>query len=120
VPLHLAKTTEEARRRAEPAILSYFQTISDMRLDYTDWLKRRGVELPARLRTAAGAMVSYETVCEQHAVVGDSTLAVEALRGLAQRTKASHLLVWMNIGSMPHGLVQESMEQFAAEVMPNI
>jgi hypothetical protein len=120
VPLHLAKTIEEARRRAEPAILSYFKTISDMRLDYTEWLKRRGMELPARLRTAAGAIVSYETVCEHHAVVGDSISAVRALRGLAQRTKASHLLVWMNIGSMPHALVQESMEQFAAEVMPNL
>jgi alkanesulfonate monooxygenase SsuD/methylene tetrahydromethanopterin reductase-like flavin-dependent oxidoreductase (luciferase family) len=120
VPLHLAKTIEEARRRAEPAILSYFKTISDMRLDYTDWLKRRGVELPARLRTAAGAIVSYQTVCERHAVVGDSALAVEALRNLAERTEASHLLIWMNIGSMPHALVRESMEQFAAEVMPNL
>jgi len=91
-----------------------------MRLDYTDWLNRRGVELPARLRTAAGAIVSYQTVCEHHAVVGNSVLAVEALRNLTEQTGASHLLVWMNIGSMPHALVQESMEQFAAEVMPDL
>jgi alkanesulfonate monooxygenase SsuD/methylene tetrahydromethanopterin reductase-like flavin-dependent oxidoreductase (luciferase family) len=120
VPLHLAKTTAEARSRAEAGIMSYFKTISDMRIDYTEWLNRRGVELPARLRTAAGAVVSYDTVCERHAVVGDSARAVDTLRRLAENTEASQLLVWMNIGNMPHALVRESMEQFAAEVMPKL
>jgi alkanesulfonate monooxygenase SsuD/methylene tetrahydromethanopterin reductase-like flavin-dependent oxidoreductase (luciferase family) len=120
VPMHLAKTTAAARARAEAGIMSYFKTITDLRLDYTDWLNRRGVELPSRLRTAAGAMVNYETVCERHAVVGDSTLAVERLRKLIKRTAAGHILVWMNIGSIPHALVKESMEQFAAEVMPKL
>ena len=120
VPLHLARTTAEARARAEAGIMSYFKTILDMRVDYTDWLNRRGVELPARLRTAAGAVVSYDTVCERHAVVGDSALAVQALRRLQEKTEASHFLVWMNIGSIPHARVRESMEQFAAEVMPKL
>jgi alkanesulfonate monooxygenase SsuD/methylene tetrahydromethanopterin reductase-like flavin-dependent oxidoreductase (luciferase family) len=120
VPLHLAKTTGQARRRAEAGIMSYFKTISDMRVDYTKWLNRRGVELPARLRTAAGAIVSYDTVCERHAVVGDSALVVDTLRRLVETSAASQLLVWMNIGNMPHALVIESMEQFAAEVMPKL
>jgi alkanesulfonate monooxygenase SsuD/methylene tetrahydromethanopterin reductase-like flavin-dependent oxidoreductase (luciferase family) len=120
LPLHLAKTTAEARGRAEAGIMSYFKTILDMRIDYTDWLSRRGVELPARLRTAAGAVVPYDTVCERHAVVGDSALAVQTLKRLQEKTEASHFLVWMNIGSIPHALVRESMEQFAAEVMPKL
>jgi alkanesulfonate monooxygenase SsuD/methylene tetrahydromethanopterin reductase-like flavin-dependent oxidoreductase (luciferase family) len=120
VPMHLAKTTAEARARGEAGIMSYFKIILDMRIDYTDWLTRRGAELPARLRTAAGATVSYDMVCERHAVVGDSTLAVQALRQLAEKTAAAQILVWMNIGSMPHRLVKESMEQFAAEVMPKL
>jgi len=120
VPMHLAKSTADARGRAEAGIMSYFKTILDLRLDYTDWLNRRGIELPSRLRTAAGATVSYETVCQRHAVVGDSALAVETLRHLAKKTRAAHMLVWMNIGSMPHELVKESMEQFASEVMPKL
>jgi alkanesulfonate monooxygenase SsuD/methylene tetrahydromethanopterin reductase-like flavin-dependent oxidoreductase (luciferase family) len=120
VPLHLAKTTAAARARAQAGIMSYFKTILDMRVDYTDWLNRRGVELPARLRTAAGAEVSYDTVCERHAVVGDSSLALQMLRQLREKTEASHFLAWMNIGSMPHALIKESMEQFAAEVMPKL
>ncbi|HEY6367011.1 MAG TPA: LLM class flavin-dependent oxidoreductase [Candidatus Binatia bacterium] len=118
VPMHLAKATAEARARAEEGIMSYFKIIADMRSGYIDWLTRRGVELPVRLgKSGAGLPVTYETVCGQHAVVGDSNHAITTLRDLAKTTGAAHFLVWMNIGSIPHGLVVESMRQFAAEVM---
>jgi hypothetical protein len=116
----LAATTAEAKARSEAGMMSYFKTILDLRLDYTDWLNRRGVELPARLRTAAGSMVEFDTVCEQHAVIGDANLAVEKLKLLTQPTGATHLLTWFNIGTVPHAAVKASMEQFAAEVMPKI
>ena len=120
VPMHLAKSTEEARARSEAGVMSYFKTILDLRLDYTDWLNRRGVELPPRLRTAAGTMVGFDTVCEKHAVIGDSPLAVEKLRQLASETGATNLLTWFNIGTVPHSAVKEAMEQFASEVMPKL
>lgn len=120
IPMHLAKTTLEAKSRAEAGVMSYFKTILDLRLDYTDWLNRRGVELPARLRTAAGSMVDFETVCEKHAVIGDSNRAVEMLKELTQRTGATNLLNWFNIGTVPHAAVKAAMEQFAKEVMPKL
>ncbi len=120
IPMHLAATTAEAKVRSESGVMSYFDTIRDLRLDYTDWLNRRGVELPARLRTAAGTQVAFETVCEKHAVIGDSNMAVEKLKGLAQRTGATQLITWFNIGTVPHAAVKASMEQFAAEVMPKL
>jgi alkanesulfonate monooxygenase SsuD/methylene tetrahydromethanopterin reductase-like flavin-dependent oxidoreductase (luciferase family) len=119
-PMHLAKTTGEAKARSEAGVMSYFKTILDMRVDYTDWLNRRGVELPARLRTAAGAMVGFETVCEKHAVIGDSQFAIEKIKELAIKTGATQLLTWFNIGTVEHAAVKESMQQFAAEVMPKI
>lgn len=119
VPMHVAKTTPEARRRAEEGVMSYFKIIADMRANYINWLTRRGEELPARLRrSGAGLPVTYETVCSQHAVIGDSEFARESLEELAKTTGASHFLVWMNIGNVPHSLVMESMRQFAGEVMP--
>jgi alkanesulfonate monooxygenase SsuD/methylene tetrahydromethanopterin reductase-like flavin-dependent oxidoreductase (luciferase family) len=118
VPVHLASTTAAARARCESGIMSYFKTIADMRSDYTDWLVRRGEELPARLRSAAGQPVNFVTVCSQHAVVGDSAMAVAALKELANDTGASHFLAWFNIGSVPHALIIESMQQFASEVLP--
>jgi alkanesulfonate monooxygenase SsuD/methylene tetrahydromethanopterin reductase-like flavin-dependent oxidoreductase (luciferase family) len=118
VPMHLAKTSAEAKTRAEDGIMSYFKIIADMRSGYIDWLTRRGMEMPARLgKSGAGLPVTYETVCGQHAVVGDSEHAITALQELARRTDAAHFLVWMNIGSVSHALVAESMRQFAAEVM---
>ena len=121
VPMHLAKTTAEAKARAEAGIMSYFTTIADMRRDYINWLTRRGTELPARLgRSGAGLPVTYETVCAQHAVVGDSSFAVEKLRELLDKTGATHFLTWHNIGSVPHPIVKESMEQFAREVTPQL
>jgi len=120
IPMHLAKTTAEARTRSEAGVMSYFKTILDLRLDYTEWLNRRGVELPARLRTAAGAIVGFETVCEKHAVIGDSSMAVEKLKELTQRTGATNVLTWFNIGTVPHAAVKASMEQFASEVMPKL
>lgn len=120
IPMHLAKTTEEARARSEAGVMSYFKTILDLRLDYTDWLNRRGVELPPRLRTAAGAMVDFDTVCEKHAVIGDSETAVEKLKHLAQATGATNLLTWFNIGTVSHAAVKAAMEQFVAEVMPKL
>jgi alkanesulfonate monooxygenase SsuD/methylene tetrahydromethanopterin reductase-like flavin-dependent oxidoreductase (luciferase family) len=119
-PMHVARSTAEAKARAEQGVMSYFKTILDMRLDYTEWLTRRGVELPARLRTAAGAMVSFDTVCEKHAVIGDSASVIAKINDLRRKTGATHLLAWFNIGTVPHAQVEESMQQFAEEVMPNL
>jgi alkanesulfonate monooxygenase SsuD/methylene tetrahydromethanopterin reductase-like flavin-dependent oxidoreductase (luciferase family) len=120
LPMHLAATTAEAKTRSEAGIMSYFKTITDMRVDYSAWLTRRGVELPARLRTAAGAQVAFETVCEKHAVIGDSGVAVDKIKNLTHQTGATNLLTWFNIGTVPHAAVKESMQQFAAEVMPRL
>lgn len=120
VPVHLASTTAAARARSESGIMSYFKTIADMRSDYADWLMRRGEKLPARLKSAAGQPVNFATVCAQHAVVGDSAMAVAALKALAKNTGATHFLAWFNIGGVPHPLIVEAMQQFASEVVPKI
>jgi hypothetical protein len=65
-------------------------------------------------------MVGFDTVCEKHAVIGDSNLAVEKLKELTQRTGATNLLTWFNIGTVPHAAVKAAMEQFASEVMPKL
>ena len=121
VPMHLAKTIEEARQRAADGIMSYYTIIGEVRSSYIDWLTRRGSPLPARLlKTATGEGLTFERVCAEHAVVGDSDMAVAGLQLLADKTRAGHILAWMNIGSTPHKFVLESMEQLAREVMPRI
>jgi len=119
-PVHVAATTGDAKARCESGIMSYFKTIADMRSDYTDWLVRRGEELPARLRTAAGQPVTFTTVCSQHAIVGNSEAAIAAFQRLASDTGANHFLTWFNIGTVPHHSIVESMQQFASEIMPQL
>jgi alkanesulfonate monooxygenase SsuD/methylene tetrahydromethanopterin reductase-like flavin-dependent oxidoreductase (luciferase family) len=120
VPMHLAPSIAQARSRSQDGIMSYFKTIADMRSDYVDWLTRRGDELPVRLRTTSGASVSFDDICARHAVIADSESALQTLKGLTVDTGATNLLTWFNIGNVPHALVQESMQQFAAEVMPHL
>jgi alkanesulfonate monooxygenase SsuD/methylene tetrahydromethanopterin reductase-like flavin-dependent oxidoreductase (luciferase family) len=118
VPMHLAPRARAAEERARDGIMSYYRTIAEMRSSYIDWLTARGEPLPPRLLKTATGDLTFERVCAEHAVVGDSEFARARLRQLAAETRAAHVLVWMNIGSVPHRLVLESMEQFAREVMP--
>lgn len=120
VPMHLAPSIAQARSRSQDGIMSYFKTIAEMRDDYVDWLTRRGDELPVRLRTASGASASFDDICARHAVIADSASALQRLKALANDTGATNLLAWFNIGNVSHTLVQESMQQFAAEVMPHL
>jgi hypothetical protein len=45
---------------------------------------------------------------------------VEKIKDLKEKTGASAILTWFNIGTVPHAAVKESMQQFAAEVMPRL
>lgn len=121
VPMHLAETIGEAQNRAQNGIMSYYKTIGEMRTNYIQWLGRRGIDLPSRLaKTSMGEGLTFERVCAEHAVVGDSYAAIAALQRLADETGATHILAWMNIGSASHRFVLESMKQFAREVMPEL
>ncbi len=121
IPMHVAESVREAQKRAESGIMSYYQTIGDMRRDYLEWIGEKGFAMPGRLgKTASGEGLTFEKVSAEHAVVGDSDAAAAALQQLADETGASHMLAWMNIGSVPHKFVRESMERFAREVMPRI
>ncbi|MEK7782979.1 MAG: LLM class flavin-dependent oxidoreductase [Candidatus Binatota bacterium] len=121
IPMHLAETTGKARDRAQDGIMSYYRTIADMRSDYIQWLNGQGIDLPGRLgKTATGEGLTFERVCSEHAVVGDSDTALAALKQLINETGATHILAWMNMGSARHDLVLESMKQFARDLMPRL
>lgn len=121
IPMHLAETTGKARDRAQDGIMSYYRTIADMRSDYIQWLNGQGIDLPSRLgKTATGEGLTFERVCSEHAVVGDSDTALAALKQLINETGATHILAWMNMGSARHDLVLESMKQFARDLMPRL
>ncbi|MGH7769746.1 MAG: hypothetical protein ACREQP_20045, partial [Candidatus Binatia bacterium] len=118
VPMHLAGNVKEAEGRAREGIMGYYRTIGEMRKSYIDWLNGRGAPLPPRLLKTATGDLTFDRVCAEHAVVGNADSVAAALSELAVKTRAAHILAWMNIGSVPHNLVLESMERFARDVMP--
>ena len=121
VPMHLAKTTREAQNRAQVGIMSYYKIIGEMRSSYIEWITRKGIDFPDRLSKSSMADgLTYERVCAEHAVIGDSDTAMTELTQLAEQTGAAHILAWMNIGSAPNRFVLESMRQFAQDVMPRL
>jgi len=119
VPVHIAETLQEAQARAQTGIMDYYGVIRKVRYNYRDWCVRRGLD-PSRLRRPSWEGITYEQICNEHAVLADADTAVAELRGLAEETGATHILCWMNIGSLSQELVLDSMERFARGVMPHL
>ena len=45
---------------------------------------------------------------------------VDRVAELARETGAGHVLAWMNIGSVSHEHIEESMRRFAREALPEV
>jgi hypothetical protein len=52
------------------------------------------------------------------AVIGRPEECIEKARMLSERFGITYLCFEVNFGALPHARVMESMERFAAEVMP--
>jgi alkanesulfonate monooxygenase SsuD/methylene tetrahydromethanopterin reductase-like flavin-dependent oxidoreductase (luciferase family) len=115
IPVHVAPTTAQARAQAEAGFMDYFRVIGAVRDDYLAWLARLGREASMGRREP----IAYDELCAGRALISDPATAVADLRALIAATGASRILCWMNMGSIPHPLVLESMELFAREVAPH-
>lgn len=121
LPVHVAQTTRQAERRAEAGVMSYYEVIRATRAAYARWLTERGQPLPERLRqNAASQGISYARVCEEFAAIGTPNKVAERIAELADATGAGHVLTWMNIGSIPHAHIKDSMLRFAEEALPAV
>lgn len=120
VPVHVAETVHKAKEQCQTGFMGYYRVIQQTRKDYQDWLSRRGIDAGQRLRPASWEGITFERMCIEHAIIGDSQMAREEIRRLSEQTGATHILCWMNMGSIPHRLVLESMRRCAQEVMPRL
>jgi alkanesulfonate monooxygenase SsuD/methylene tetrahydromethanopterin reductase-like flavin-dependent oxidoreductase (luciferase family) len=119
LPMHLAATDAEARARAEHGLMDYYEVLRYTRNDYRNWLDRRGLG-GQPFPQAPWEGMTFERAVSQHAILGSPASARSAIQELVERTGASHLLCWMNVGSIPHPLVLESMRLFAHELLPEL
>ncbi len=119
VPVHIAQNATLAQRNVRTGIMDYYRVIGKTRNEYKEWLEGRGVDTSG-LRPPSWTGMTFERVCAEHVVLADPETAVRELRSFAEETGANHLLLWMNMGSIPHPLVLESMERFAHGVKPRL
>ncbi|HLH22422.1 MAG TPA: LLM class flavin-dependent oxidoreductase [Chloroflexota bacterium] len=116
IPVHVAETTARAQAQARDGFMDYFRVIGDVRADYIAWLARQGKASPLGPRDP----ITFEHLCAEGAIVSDPPTAIANLRRLIAETGVARILCWMNMGSIPHARVLESMALFAREVAPHL
>ena len=121
LPMHVGGTTAEAERRSEAGVMGYYDVIRETRGSYAEWLTAQGRPLPERLRrNAAAGGVTFDRVCSEFAAIGTADDVVNRVGELARDTGACHVLAWMNIGSVSHDHIKESMRRFAEDALPAV
>lgn len=121
LPMHVGGTAAEAEARSEAGVMGYYDVIRETRGSYAEWLTARGRPLPERLRrNAAAGGLSFDRVCSEFAAIGTAGRVVDRVGDLARDTGAAHVLAWMNIGSVSHDHVKESMQRFAEDALPAV
>ena len=121
LPMHVGGTATEAEARSEAGVMGYYDVIRETRGSYAEWLTARGRPLPERLRrNAAAGGLSFERVCSEFAAIGTAGRVVDRVGDLARDTGAAHVLAWMNIGSVSHDHIKESMQRFAEDALPAV
>ncbi len=121
LPMHVGATSAEAETRSEAGVMSYYDVIRETRGNYAEWLLAQGRPLPERLRkNAAAGGLTFDRVCSEFAAIGTAAQVVDRVGGLARETGAAHVLAWMNIGSVSHDHIKESMQRFAEDALPAV
>ena len=121
LPMHVGGTAAEAETRSEAGVMSYYDVIRETRGNYARWLTEQGRPLPERLRrNAAAGGLSFERVCGEFAAIGTAERVTERIGELARDTGAGHVLAWMNIGSVSHPHIMESMQRFAEDALSEV
>lgn len=121
LPLHVGGTADEARSRSEAGVMGYYDVIRETRANYAQWLTAQGRPLPERLRrNAAADGLAFDRVVNEFAAIGTADQVVDRVAEVARDTGADHVLAWMNIGSVSHHHIKESMQRFAEDALPGV
>ena len=121
LPMHVGSTMAAAETRAEAGVMSYYDVIQQTRGNYAQWLKIQGQLPPERLRNnSAVERLTFHRVCSEFAAIGTVDHLVSKTAELAHATGADHVLAWMNIGTVAHDHIKESMQRFAEDALPAI
>jgi alkanesulfonate monooxygenase SsuD/methylene tetrahydromethanopterin reductase-like flavin-dependent oxidoreductase (luciferase family) len=97
--LHVARTSQQARSRWRP----YFENY---------------VEFASMVRSAGARSFAFDELTRGPAICGSPAEAVDRLGSIAEQLGLSRLLVLLDAGGIPTGIVDEVIDLVGAEVIP--
>jgi alkanesulfonate monooxygenase SsuD/methylene tetrahydromethanopterin reductase-like flavin-dependent oxidoreductase (luciferase family) len=124
LPLYLDIDGARARRDVERAMMSYYDIIGQMMGEMMGRLQQKQAEFPDSYKgyLTLGELtkdLNYDFVCRELAIFGSPQEAIERITLLRDEVGIQDLILWTNVGALPHDKVCASMRLFADEVMPH-
>ena len=116
--MYAAPTTEQARREAEVPFMWFKQTGQEVSAPPGQRVDLLPDEYAAyRSRYSTDARFDYDAMCENVMLFGSPDDIAERI-GRLRDSGAENLIFFVNFGGIEHQKVLDSLELFAAEVMP--
>ena len=124
LPVYLDTDGDRARRDVERSMMSYYDIIGVMMGEMMGRLQKKHAEFPDSYKgyLQLGELtkdLNYDFVCRELAIFGSPAEAVERIRFLRDEVGLEDIILWTNVGAMPHDKVCNSMRLFAEQVMPH-
>ena len=125
LPCYVEPDGASARRNVERSMMSYYDIIGVMMQEMMGRLQRKHAEFPESYKgyLALGDLtkdLNYDFVCKELAIFGSPKEAIDRLQFLKEELGIDDVILWTNVGGMPHDKVTASMKLFAEEVMPHV
>lgn len=124
LPVYIDTDGDRARRDVEKAMMSYYDIIGVMMGEMMGRLQEKHAQFPDSYKgyLQLGSLtkdLNYDFVCRELAIFGSPEEAVERITRLRDEVGLQDIILWTNVGAMPHDKVSNSMRLFADKVMPH-
>ncbi|MDD3650631.1 LLM class flavin-dependent oxidoreductase [Immundisolibacter sp.] len=124
LPVYIDTDGARARRDVERAMMSYYDIIGVMMGEMMGRLQEKHAQFPESYKgyLQLGELtrdLNYDFVCRELAIFGSPQEAVDRIGFLREQVGLDDIILWTNVGAMPHDKVCNSMRLFAEQVMPH-
>ena len=124
LPVYIDSDGARARRDVERAMMSYYDIIGVMMGEMMGRLQEKHAQFPDSYKgyLQLGELtrdLNYDFVCRELAIFGSPQEAIDRIGVLREQVGLEDIILWTNVGAMPHDKVCNSMRLFAEQVMPH-
>lgn len=115
-PMHVAPTTDRARREAAEPLMNYVGMVSALLPTET---KSEQYRAYTKLRPAMTKLTYDVLYSERPTVIGDPEQVIRRIENMRDTLGIGEFVSFVNFGGIPHELTLQSIELFATSVMPH-